>query len=361
LSDEAGISLHDLTARIRELQKAEVCSFEIPITFLITKSGTNDARRNHERLRQLEDQLLETLCEMLSGENQIQINLRGFASRLDPDNSKKIRASSIMDILEGWVAQKWVKLNRTSGDVVRLRDMEVVEQLPHHRLLTTHILDVLYQALKDKTGAMLPLKYEFGKLAKEVTEKTQLAIEGKELEAALLWLHQRKILRLSDGLNLFQQSLKMRVIKNSRINTVTDRYPEVKSFYDEQTKRIHTMLQYGKTKSSQERQQFIADYFDQGREEFHQKYQFPPEEVITRPTDPDDYDRIIQPLNPSQKEIVLASDPAMAVIAGPGSGKTRTIVHRIAYLVKVKRVEPQRILVLAYNRNAVRELRLRLR
>lgn len=51
----------------------------------------------------------------------------------------------------------------------------------------------------------------------------------------------------------------------------------------------------------------------------------------------------------------------MAVIAGPGSGKTRTIVHRIAYLVKVKRVEPKRILVLAYNRNAVRELRLRLR
>ncbi|WP_243458649.1 ATP-dependent helicase, partial [Nostoc sp. UIC 10630] len=43
------------------------------------------------------------------------------------------------------------------------------------------------------------------------------------------------------------------------------------------------------------------------------------------------------------------------------SGKTRTIVHRIAYLVKVKRVEPKRILVLAYNRNAVRELRLRLR
>ncbi|MHC5771043.1 MAG: UvrD-helicase domain-containing protein [Nostoc sp.] len=33
----------------------------------------------------------------------------------------------------------------------------------------------------------------------------------------------------------------------------------------------------------------------------------------------------------------------------------------MAYLVKVKRVEPKRILVLAYNRNAVRELRLRLR
>jgi ATP-dependent DNA helicase RecQ len=65
-------------------------------------------------------------------------------------------------------------------------------------------------------------------------------------------------------------------------------------------------------------------------------------------------------LNPAQKEIVLSESPALAVIAGPGSGKTRAIVHRIAYLVKVKRVAPDQILVLAYNRNAVRELRVRL-
>ena len=66
------------------------------------------------------------------------------------------------------------------------------------------------------------------------------------------------------------------------------------------------------------------------------------------------------PLNDSQRAIVEAEDPAISVIAGPGSGKTRTIVHRIAYLIKVKRIQPDRILVLAYNRNAVRELRLRL-
>ncbi|HEY9873431.1 MAG TPA: ATP-dependent helicase, partial [Candidatus Obscuribacterales bacterium] len=70
--------------------------------------------------------------------------------------------------------------------------------------------------------------------------------------------------------------------------------------------------------------------------------------------------RIMGDLNSTQKEIVLAENPALLVIAGPGSGKTRTIVRRIAYLVKVKRVDPDRILILAYNRNAVRELRSRL-
>ncbi|QLE45171.1 RecQ family ATP-dependent DNA helicase (plasmid) [Nostoc sp. C052] len=360
LSDEAGISLHDLTARIRELQKAEVCSFEIPITLVITKGVRGDARNNHERIRQLEDQLLQVLNELFGNENEIQINLRGLASRLDPDNSKKIRASNIIDILEGWVAQKWLKLSRISSDVVRLGEMEVAEHLPEHKILTTTVLEVLYQALKDATGARLPLKYELGKLAKEVTQKIQLDWNNQELEVILLWLHQRKIIRLSDGLNLFQQSLKIRVIKNASVSRVKRLYPEVEAHYDEQTRRTHYMVQYGKLKSAEQRQQFVNDYFGTNQEEFVSKYQFLTQE-ITRPILPEDYNRILEPLNPAQKEIVLASHPTMAVIAGPGSGKTKTIVHRIAYLVKVKRVEPKRILVLAYNRNAVRELRLRLR
>lgn len=359
LSDEAGISLHDLTARIRELQRVEVCSFEIPITLVITKGVRGDARRKHERIRALEDQLLKALNEMQGNGDEIQINVRGLASRLDPDNSQKIRASSIMDIVEGWVAQKWVKLNRLSRDVVRLRNIEVAEYLPTHKILTTTILETLYQALGDKTGARLPLKYELGKLSDEITQLSQLQWNNEDLEAILLWMHQREIIRLSDGLNLFQQSLKIRIIKNTRIPTIKRRYPEIESFYEQQIRRTHYMVKYGKLKSDEQRQKFVSDYFQKNQEEFIAKYEFPRQD-INKPILPEEYERIVEPLNPAQKEIVLASAPTMAVIAGPGSGKTRTIVHRIAYLIKVKRVEASRIIVLAYNRNAVRELRLRL-
>jgi ATP-dependent DNA helicase RecQ len=49
------------------------------------------------------------------------------------------------------------------------------------------------------------------------------------------------------------------------------------------------------------------------------------------------------------------------VLAGPGSGKTRVLVHRIAYLVKIKREDPSGILVLTYHRHAAAEIRERLR
>ena len=50
----------------------------------------------------------------------------------------------------------------------------------------------------------------------------------------------------------------------------------------------------------------------------------------------------------------------MLVLAGPGSGKTRVLVHRIAYLIRVRRENPRGILALAYNRHAAVEIRRRL-
>ena len=51
----------------------------------------------------------------------------------------------------------------------------------------------------------------------------------------------------------------------------------------------------------------------------------------------------------------------MLVLAGPGSGKTRVLVHRIAYLIRARRQDPRGILALAYNRHAAAEIRRRLR
>ena len=50
----------------------------------------------------------------------------------------------------------------------------------------------------------------------------------------------------------------------------------------------------------------------------------------------------------------------MLVLAGPGSGKTRVLVHRIAYLIRARREKARGILALAYNRHAAVDIRRRL-
>ena len=64
-------------------------------------------------------------------------------------------------------------------------------------------------------------------------------------------------------------------------------------------------------------------------------------------------------LNPVQQEAARATDGAVMIIAGPGSGKTRTLTHRIAYLIASKKAWPSQILALTFTNKAAREMRTR--
>ncbi|MGC8838142.1 MAG: UvrD-helicase domain-containing protein [Anaerolineae bacterium] len=71
-------------------------------------------------------------------------------------------------------------------------------------------------------------------------------------------------------------------------------------------------------------------------------------------------DRILAPLDEDQRAVVLHGSGPLLVVAGPGSGKTRALTHRMAYLLAVGRAQPQDILGLAFTNKAAEEMRARL-
>ncbi|MCB2216077.1 MAG: RecQ family ATP-dependent DNA helicase [Desulfobulbaceae bacterium] len=185
-------------------------------------------------------------------------------------------------------------------------------------------------------------------------------------ERALTFMHEQGIIDLQQGLAVFRQAMTIQLHPEARSRRYSQAdFSPLKTHYSERTFQIHVMNEFARLALSKisGAWQYVASYFNDDKEQFVKRFFPGKESFLERATSEQSYQRIVDDLkNPSQEKIVTAPlDQNLLILAGPGAGKTRVVAHRVAYLIRVKRVPPRALLVLCFNRSAIMSLRQRVR
>ncbi|HVT18852.1 MAG TPA: RecQ family ATP-dependent DNA helicase [Thermoanaerobaculia bacterium] len=190
------------------------------------------------------------------------------------------------------------------------------------------------------------------------------------VERALLFLHEQKVIQLQHGLAVFRQAMTIRILRGKEAKekrrTYTKRdFLDLGDHYAERTFQIHVMARYAELglTDGQRALELVDDYFELDKRSLIQRHFAGEAAMLARATGRESFRAVVESLN-NQSQIALVTVPVEAnllVLAGPGAGKTRVVVHRCAYLLRVERVPAHAILVVCFNRSAAREIACRLR
>ncbi len=367
------------------MTQAGLMKRDLRLTAFVRHKVPDHSRLRLDRVLQADRKLLDVLAvEEPDPEGWLTASLRLLNQRLCDegcDSSGELVSSLLKSLSEdgrGFAGtQGSINLRFSSRDtyLVRLRPgwnwTAINELAEKRRRLASLILDTLLPKIPADTPARADVlvEFHFEELHQAIDRDLLLRAELRDVDAAieraLMFLHEQRVIILQHGLAIFRSAMTIRFDQEARGEKYKAAdYQPLEHHYKERILQVHVMSEYARLglERIQAALELVLAYFTLTKDEFLRRYFELKPDLLQHATTAQSFQRIVTDLaSPAQTRVVTAPlTRNMLVLAGPGSGKTRTVVHRCAYLLRVERVRPQSVLVCCFNRHAAIELRRRL-
>ena len=382
----SGLSPERVRGALYDLERFGIASNDTALTAFVHAGVNRSSRKRLEEASALETALIAHMREIapdIGKGDSSPLHLRIAAQMLRDRGLADPLPERLFRIVRGIAFDGRGEEDGAAGSLtVRKRDAETAQVTLHRewgalekwadirREAAARLLEHLLGCLPSGSrGTDLLAETTLGKLLQAIESdlvlKSRVRNPAKLLDRALLWLHEQEALRLNKGLAVFRPAMTIRLERRDRRGFSKADFEPLALHYRGQVLQIHVMVEFAERglAAMGDALRLAMDYFALSEEEFLARWLPGRDREVGRQTTPASWRAIVESLgNPVQQRIVADERERtnVLVLAGPGSGKTRVLVHRIAWLIRVRRESARGILALAYNRHAAVDIRRRL-
>ena len=376
ISDHLGIVKEEVINIVNLLREEKILADTKDLTAFIKKGeNINRSLKIVETFSQIEYFLLP-----LFEEQEKTFHIKELNEEAEKKGCKEVTPHKIKTIINFWAIKNWIKrqneeYSKNHVVILCVQPKEFLkEKLEKCNELARFLIEFLYNksnlniAVVEKEKEEVLVEFSVHEL-KDAYEKSpnlfKLNISIDDIEDTLFYLSRIDAIKIEGGFLVVYNRLTIdRIEQDNKRRYKNDDYQKLNQFYENKVQQIHIVGEYA-TKMIGDYKgalQFVDDYFQLNYTSFLNKYfKGSRQNEIKRNLTPAKFRQLFGSLSPTQLEIIKDNETKhIAVVAGPGSGKTRVLVHKLASLLLMEDVKHEQLLMLTFSRAAATEFKKRL-
>ncbi len=375
IADCLGMEKRDVIESVSLMKEEGILANDKEMTVFVEAASL----RGHTRKRalsqftQVEAFLFDRLAQGKTQFQYKQLNEEALESGINASTVSRLKL-----IVYFWTTKKYVRKpeDEISAGVVLepLQDVAELKKQFEKRIrlcgfIEHYFMDHAAALTAGQSGEYIAVTFSVQEIQHAYDEEPKLIQEPPvtlwEVEEALLYLSKTNLFRIEGGFLVIYNAMEIKRLEmDNKKRYKAEDYRRLKEFYESRTQQIHIVGEYANmmVRDYNAALAYVNDYFGMDYQLFLKKYfKGARESEIRRNITPTMYHKLFEELSGTQAEVINNDHSGVIVVAaGPGSGKTKLLVHKLGSLMQLEDVKHEQLLMLTFSRAAAMEFKMRL-